>query len=58
MRKERSNMTVQERIRLCRLIEQTQKHPEYARALGVEDKSTFNGKKEEVTVRRERRMPY
>ena len=51
-------MTVQERIRLCRLIEQTQKHPGYARALGVEDKSTFNGKKEEVTVRRERRMPY
>ena len=51
-------MTVQERIRLCRLIEQTQKHPEYASALGVEDKSTFNGKKEEMTVRRERRMPY
>ena len=51
-------MTVQERIQLCRLIEQTQRHPEYARTLGVEDKSTFNGRNEETSVCRERRMLY
>lgn len=43
-------MTVQERVRMCQLIEQSHNHSEYAHSLGLENKSAF-AEKEEVHPR-------
>ena len=36
-------MSVQERIRMCRIIDQMQTNPETCKRLGLENKSTFHG---------------
>ena len=46
-------MTVQERVRMCQLIEQSQNHSEYAHSLGLENKSTFDEKEECASTRKE-----
>lgn len=44
--KERSvYMTVEQRIRMCLLIEKIQKQKEYSEKLGLEDISRFHGEK-------------
>ena len=41
----RVRMPVEERIRLCRLIEKIDAKKEYSETLGLEDKTTFHGEK-------------
>ncbi len=36
-------MSVQERVRMCRLIDQMERQKEYSKRLGLENRSTFHG---------------
>ena len=38
-------MSVEQRIKRCLLLEKMQKNPEYSRKLGLEDRTTFKGKR-------------
>ena len=38
-------MSVKERIRMCRLIDQMERHIEYSEKLGLENQSTFCGER-------------
>ena len=38
-------MSVKERVRMCRLIDQMECHEEYSKKLGLENQSTFCGER-------------
>ena len=49
-------MSIQERMRRCRLIEQMKSHKEYSKRLGLENQSTFYGEKiYDISVNSEKR---
>lgn len=47
-------MTIEQRIKMCRLLEKMHEHKGYSEKLGLEDASTFHGKR--VNTEEERKL--
>lgn len=51
-------MDVRQRVQITRLIELIDKHPEYAKQLGLEKASVFHRKREKTIIKREEQFTW
>ena len=51
-------MTIQERVRMCQLIEQMQRHAGYAQSIGIENKSSFIDCKQDTSAKKAEKLSH